>query len=221
MDIPGGILAIGGLGTAAFGLVDSTKAFWGGISCYGFGEIDTALRRFFSSRVNKTDRGNALSYASTRGVLRANWLNGTPLADQKSIAKTLVKLRLDAGNAAHLAKLTGVDADVLTSLAAKYANGGDLTAAEQNVAGRFDLLLTTLLDEAYQRADQKYRNGARALAVLFAVALALAGKWALGDATVGWRLAVIAGLLAAPLAPISKDLASALQSSVKMLQALK
>lgn len=218
IDLPNAILSIGSLGTAAFGLVDSTKAFWGGVSNCGFGHVTKVLDHLFPANVDKTDTSNPLTYKSVRDTLRANWLNGTALADQQSIAKTIIKLRLDTANAASLAGKTGVDPALLTSLATKYSNGIALTPEEQNAAGRFDLLLTTLLDEGYQRADQTYRNAAKVLAVAFSVALALGGRWALGSADVSLSAALIAGFLAAPLAPVSKDLASALQASVKTLQ---
>ena len=32
INLPDAVLAVGALGTAAFGLVDATKALWGGIS---------------------------------------------------------------------------------------------------------------------------------------------------------------------------------------------
>jgi hypothetical protein len=218
------ILAIGSLGTAAFALVDATKALGGGISGYGFGHIEDALHDLFPANVNKADKSNPLTFGSIKDTLYANWLNGMALADQQSIAKTLIKLRLDAANAAHLAEKTGVSPAVLGAIATKYTDGTPLLPTEQNVAGRFDLLLSTVLGEGYQRADQAYRNGAKFLTVVFAVLLALAGNWALGasgGAGVQWSVAFIAGLLAAPLAPISKDLASALQASVKAMQVLR
>lgn len=221
ISLPDAVLAIGSLGTASFALVDSSKAVRGGVSNLGFGHVEQVLDRLFPPGVDRADRSNALTFASVIGTLRANWLNGMSLADQKSIAKTLIKLRLDAANAAHLAGVTGVDPAVLASLAAKYATGGALSPEEQNVAGRFDLLLTTLLEEGYERADQAYRNGAKAVAWVVAVVLAVLGKLALGDPAIGWGLALLAGFLAAPLAPVSKDLASALQASVKALQTVR
>jgi hypothetical protein len=222
IDLPSAVLAVGGLGTAAFGLVDATKAFGGGVSNRGFRHVSQVLERLFSHHGSEKDMSTAVTYGSVRATLRANWLNGTAsLADQKSIAKTLIKLQLIPTTAAHLAAKTGVDPVILRSIAVKYADGSALTPEEQNVAGRFDLQLSTMIDEGYQRADQSYRNSAKVLAVAFAVVLALAGKVALGEASVTWGVALIAGLLAAPLAPVSKDLASALQASVKALQILR
>jgi hypothetical protein len=204
-------------------LVDAFKAFGGGVSNCGFGHLTTMLDRLFSganlTAGDKNDRKTLLAYGSVRAVLRANWLNGSlSLADQKAVAKTLIKLRLDASNAAQLAEATGLDATVLTSIATAYGNGAPLTTPQQDAAGRFDLQLSTIIDEGYQRADQSYRNGAKLLAVVFAVALAIGGKLALNDDTVTWGMSLLAGLLSAPLAPISKDLASALQAGAQTLQ---
>jgi hypothetical protein len=93
------------------------------------------------------------------------------------------------------------------------------------VYSRFDLIVTALLDEAYQLSDQVYRNGTRALAAVIAVLLALAGGWSImGSAFWGAKdmyLAILVGLLATPLAPIAKDLSSALATAVNTMQTLK
>jgi len=208
------VLAIGSLGVASFALVDVTKAFWGGISVRGFGFVGQLVGKLFGGALDPARSADMLQ------TLRANWINGsTALADQKSVCKTLVKLQMNSTTSAALAAATGVSAEVLASIARKYATGDPLDPAEQDVAGRFDLQLSALIDAAYQRADQSYRNSAKALAVLFAVLLALVGKLVVSN--VEWGAAILAGLLAAPLAPISKDLASALQASAKALQSVK
>jgi hypothetical protein len=38
-NLPQLVTAVGGLGTAAFGLVDATKVFWGGVNHVGFRKI--------------------------------------------------------------------------------------------------------------------------------------------------------------------------------------
>ena len=63
-----------------------------------------------------------------------------------------------------MAAATGLDAKVLTSLADKLSTGETLTAAETDAYGRFDLLLSAVLDQGYQRGDQRYRNSAKLLA---------------------------------------------------------
>ena len=209
------IAGAAGLGTAAFALVDSSKAFGGGVSNCGFGHIERVVAKFFPA-----SGGGPMSLTEVRATLRANWLNGTAFADQKAIAKSLIKLRLDADSALHLARATGVDGKVLGAVAGKITAGKPLSSGESDVYGRFDLMLTALLDEGYQRADQVYRNSAKAWSVVVAVGLAIAGV-CIVEPSVGakeWAEAVVVGLAATPLAPIAKDLTSALQAGVKVAQ---
>jgi hypothetical protein len=207
------ITAIGGLGTAAFGLVDATKVFGGGANHFGFSGIRKAVTVLIPAA------GHGLPPAKILETLQSNWFNGTDLASQKSIAKSLIKLNLDTGNAEAVAHATRVDVAVLTTVAISIGTGASLTAAQSDFFARFDLIITAILDDAYQHADQVYRNGTRALATLFAVALAFGGEYAIGAHQ--WGLAFLVGLLATPLAPIAKDLSSALATAVNALQAAK
>jgi hypothetical protein len=216
MDLSKIVVAIGGLGTAAYGVVDASKGFGGGISNRGFGDIKKVISKFIPAGGT-----SALALPSALATLRANWLNGMALADQKSIAKALVKLNLTSGSAKQMAAAAGVDGDLLTSVADKLATAKPLEQKETDVYGRFDLLLAALLDQGYQRADQRYRNSAKLLAIPVAVILAMLGAWAMSGAALTpadtWR-AIIAGLLATPLAPVAKDLSSALQAGAKVAQ---
>ena len=216
VDLSKLVLAVGGLGTAAYGVVDATKAFGGGVSRVGFGDIKKVISKLIPPSGGGTGSTSALALDSALGTLRANWMNGMAAADQKSIAKALVKLQLTQQSAGGLAAATGVDAEKLASVGKKLATKEKLTDDETDVFGRFDLLLSALLDQAYQRGDQRYRNTAKLLAVIVSVLLALAGAWALGSHRFG--LATLAGLLATPLAPIAKDLSSAIQAGAKVVQ---
>ena len=221
--LPQIITAIGGLGTAAFGLVDSTKVLWGGVNRIGFGRI--------ADTVNKLTPGAAasgLTQSKIVDTLKANWYNGTDLSSQKAIAKSLIKVGLNPGNAPALAAATGVDAGLLGAVAASIGAGTPLTAAQSDVFSRFDFILTALLDEVYQHSDQAYTNGTRLFASIFAVLLAFVAGWTLLGGTLGgylhsnemW-LALVAGVLATPLAPIAKDVASALATAVNTVQSIK
>ena len=147
------------------------------------------------------------------------------MASQKAIAKSLIKLHLSAGNATALALKTNVDSVVLGSVAGKIATGTSLTQPESDVYARFDLIVTAMLDEAYQLSDQVYRNGTRTLAAVVAVLLAISAGWSLvGNALWSSKdlaLALLVGLLATPLAPIAKDLSSALATAVNTMQLVK
>jgi hypothetical protein len=147
LDLPKVVLAIGSLGTASYGLVDVTKGFGGGISNRGFGDIKKVVAKFISA--NEKDGASALALPSALSTLRANWLNGMALADQKSIAKALIKLNLTNANAKRMAAVAGVNEELLTSVADKLATAEALTPQEADVYGRFDLLLTSLLDQGY------------------------------------------------------------------------
>jgi len=215
------IAAVGALGTAAFGLVDATKVLWGGVNNIGFGGIEKRIRSLVPEATT-----NALGVADVLETLKGNWFNGTELGSQKAIAKSLIKLNFNEANAELMAKATRVDKAVLTTVAASVRAGTALTAAQSDVYGRFDLILTALLDETYQRADQKYRNGARAWATVVSVLLAWSGAIIVNTdpahvAHVSFWVASGVGVLATPLAPIAKDLSSALATAVNGLQAFK
>jgi len=216
--------AIGALGTAAFGLADAFKMLpYGGISYVGFAFIKGAVHLFFPQSGADPDVKRLVD------TLHGNWINGRTLDDQKAIAKSLIKLRLNASTAPRFAEVTEVDAKVLALVGAKMANGEQLKPDEMNVLGRFDLALAAILDDAFQHADQRYRNAMKLLAMAIAVVLAEVGaRMAFGDGQMddASRIvlefkALLAGLVATPLAPMAKDVASALQAGAKVAGALK
>jgi len=218
------ITAIGGLGTAAFGLVDAAKSAFSGINRIGLKHINEVV-----SDLTPEEAGapiNALPQANILQTLKANWVNGVDLASQKAIAKSLIKLHLSAANARTVAVKASVDPDVLSAVAANIATGTPLSQAEGDAYSRFDLIVTALLDEAFQVSEQVYRNYTRTLAAFVAVTLAFAGGWSLVGTWNFWHssdlmLALLVGLLATPLAPIAKDLASALATAVNTMQLVK
>jgi hypothetical protein len=223
------ISATAGLGTAAMGLVDSTKAFFGGPSNFGFGYIVNAIAPFL---LNSAGTRTAFGETVILKTLKANWLNGVAKADQKAKAKSLIHLGLTQGNATALAKAAGVDAAKLESVAQKTANGASLTQDEISVLGEFDAILSAVLDAAYERGDQKYRNACKMLGFAVSTILGVLGGWIVfGDGAVGsaggyfgtWHfpLSLVVGLAATPLAPVAKDLATSLQAAASAISAVK
>lgn len=210
------ILAIGALGTAAFGLVDAFKALpGGGVSHVGFSYVKRAIGELLSSPAKV-----GLSIEQIRWSLKSQWINGVPIPDQLNIAKSLIKMQLTPDTAESLAKATGVDGAILKEVATLMLTAKPLLDVQKDVYGRFDLALTTLLDQAYQRGEQKYRNAAKACAVLVAVVLACVANRSLGH-PVEFQTAVLIGLIATPIAPVAKDIASAVQTASKAIQAWK
>jgi hypothetical protein len=221
------ITAIGGLGTAAFGLLDALKPVIPWINHIGFGGIRGTVAALTPDEPNAKQPVNTLPQKNILQSLLANWVNGTDLASQKAIAKSLVKLHLSVGNAHDLAVATNVDPLLLTQVAESIVSGTALSQPQSDAYARFDLIVTAMLDEAYQYADQAYRNWTRGLAAVIAMLLAFAG----GCILVGswqnfwWKpemfQAILVGLLATPLAPIAKDLSSALSMAVNTMQLMK
>jgi hypothetical protein len=224
-DIVNFVAAAGGLGTAAMGLVDATKAFGGGPSNFGFGYVESALEPFLAPLGGKSA---AFGKSEVLTTLKANWLNGVAKADQKAKTKSLIHLGLTKGSAARLAAAAGVDAKKLSSLAQKTADGEQPTQDEVNVLGQFDAVLSAVLDTAYERGDQKYRNACKCLAMLVATILGAVGGWIVfGNgsiaffATRDFALSLFVGVIATPLAPIAKDLTTSLQAAVSSVRSLK
>lgn len=220
------IVAIGALGTAAFGLVDATKILAGGISRIGFGHIKTALTPF----------ATALNAANTDWTytLLASWINGMDKEDQKAQAKSLIRLGMNPANAPALAAAGHVDPVALTTAMTNIETGAPLTTPDANIFGRFNASIDADLDAAYERADQYYRNACKVAAGFIAVGLAL---WA-GDLvnpttcaappaacgywfTPHFWLALLVGLIAVPIAPVAKDIASSLQTAAAAVQSAK
>src|SRR5580658_3895420 len=183
VQLPQVITAVGGLGTAAFGLVDALKPLVPPINRIGLTGINAAVKPLIPG---------APPQQKILETLEANWINGTDLASQKAIAKSLIKLNLNADNAGKLADaigLTGLKAAALqeaaTKIAAGNAPGNELKPDEADAFQRLDFAVTALLDEAYQRSDQVYRNGTRFLAMLVSVALGVAGGFTLANGHMG------------------------------------
>jgi hypothetical protein len=207
------IAAVAALGTAAFGLVDAAKAFWGGPSLSGFGYIRSALTPFAPALETV---GSAMFF----DTLKANWINGVALDDQKAKAKALIHLGINGQNAERLAAAAGVDTGGLETVAKKIDQGVDLDQQDIILIGRFDAIVSAKLDQAFERADQTYRTSTKLLAGLVAIGLALFGNISLGY-PIPWYEATLVGLVSTPLAPMAKDLASSLATAANAIGSLK
>ena len=222
------ITAMGALGTAAFGLVDATKAFGGGVSNVGFASVAKALKPFEPA----LDRATP----DWRTTLRANWINGVAKEDQKTAAKTLIRLGISADIVPTLAAAGHVDAVELARVLAAIQSGAPLTAQDAEVFGRLNAVLDAAMDAGFELGDQRYRNASKLLAGALSVGLANWAGYLLKDtAALGalhpagghfGELAVFlwasfVGLVAVPIAPMAKDLASSLQTAAAAVTSLR
>lgn len=215
------ITAIGGLGLAAMALVDALKAIPGGaVSAIGFSHVAAVADRF-SGVFSQAIGGNWLS------ILRAHWINGRPAGEQKAIIRSLLRLGLTVETAPQLAAAANVDPKALSEAAGRLVDGEALSDQDVTLLGRVEAVSGALFDGAFDLADQAYRNRARALAAVFAVILAVAGgcviddKPALKQSGEDLALYILIGLMAVPIAPITKDLVSALTASVSAVKAAR
>jgi len=212
------VTAVGGLGTAAMGLVDTTKLFRGGPSNFGFGHIEDSLAPFLDALASSSA---PFGKNAILRKLKADWLNGVAKDDQKAKAKSLIELSLSQVDVAAVANVAAVDPGELQSAVQKKASGLDASPAEAGALAQFDAMLTAVIDTAYERADQKYRNASKFLAMVTSVALGGIGGLIVGTGPYDWIFCLLAGLVATPLAPVAKDLVSALQTAVTATSALK
>jgi hypothetical protein len=231
------LAAAGGLGTASFGLVDATKAIRGGVSNAGFRYVRKAIEPFIDSAGQPGPI--AFSNADIIATLKANWLNGVAKADQKTTAKSLIRLNLTSDNAAKLAAATGVDPSELKTCAENIHKGVALTQQDFNILSRFDAIVSAVLDEGYERGDQQYRNTSKLLAAIVSIVLAaVAGGLIFTSTYVDTQvslsqkicdylqssqvlIAILVGVVATPLAPVAKDLSSTLSAAVKAVGVVK
>lgn len=213
------VTAIGALGGASMGLVDTTKMFRGGPSNIGFGHIEAGLAPFLDAIASSAAPFGKHAILRT---LKSDWLNGAAKADQKAKAKSLIQLSVSQANAAALANVAAVDAKALQSAVPKKADGGEAAAADTSALAQFESVLTAVIDEAYERGDQKYRNAAKSLAMVTSIVLSeIAGMSIWGITQENLVFFLVTGLIATPLAPIAKDVASALQTAASAAKVLK
>jgi hypothetical protein len=236
---------VAALGAAAQGLVDVTKGLWIKWDDSGYAFVKQALAPF--DPILKSALGKGQSWQET---LWAHWLNGRNRADQKAIAKSLIKLGLAPESVGMVSAIVKIDASAFaTALRAIHA-GKELTLEQVTLMEHFDAAIDARLDAAYERADRRYRSVAYNVAALIAVILAIfAGGLLFADACTAARaaamnlsnnvclpdqnliagylgsryfvLAILVGLIAIPVAPVSKDLASAISARARGIKAAK
>lgn len=214
------IAAMAAIGIAASALVDATRAFRGGIANVGFKHIETCLQQF------SPVLAAALGGEAWRDVFRAQWCNGVPKEEQKSKVRQLVRLGLSSSDPAAietLAAIGRVDAKMLGAAVKSIEGGKEELTSQQNAAlGRVQAAIAVLIDAAFERADQQYRNTARLAAGVVAVVLAVVGNWMmLPGEQIPLLFAVAVGVLAVPVAPVARDLISALSTTARSLKAIK
>ncbi|MFT3996389.1 MAG: hypothetical protein QM667_03205 [Asticcacaulis sp.] len=164
---------------------------------------------------------NLLGDGTENGTFKAVQAN-VQLLDTADLARAVGFLKGPVTPEAETMTATSEEAAV--SREAAYADEVESQKAF-DALGRFDALVRVRLEAAFDLADHEYRGRTRLTAAVTSVGLSLvcAGTYALAAKDALWgqhmALAVILGLLAVPLAPIAKDITSALKAASGALQA--
>lgn len=207
------VLATGALGTAAFGVVEGLKVF-AFIGEAGFKSIPRIL--------GPLQRTLVVAYGEDQEKLLRAQFRG----NQSELARILrqgVRAGLTEQNAPELAKTLGsVHGDALVAAITRINGGGEPTAEDRNVIGRFELAADARIDAALALAQSRYAGSARFAAGVISVLLAIAAGLVLSATheVESWSLlrSVLVGIAAVPLAPIAKDVASGLQAASQALR---
>lgn len=199
------VLAAGALGTAAFGIVEGLKSSKL-IGEAGFSTIVQMLRTLWDAL--------RVAYGSDVGhLLRAQYRG-----DSRELARVMrqgVRLGLTPGNAAMIATELGVVTPEGLADAARAVEAGlELTPQQRNVLGRFELAVDARIESALTLALDRYKRAVIIAASVVSVAIALVIGRELG---VPPRESLIVGIAAVPLAPVAKDVASALKAAATAL----
>ncbi len=206
------VLAAGALGTASFGIVEGLK-FFRFFGLLGFDEI----------RKNLGPLWDTLSVAF--GPEYKSMLEGVYFGDRADLERTLrqgIRIGLTQTNAEDAASIlntiSGVD---LKKAAAIIEAGKGLPDSLKNVVGRYELAADARVDAAMRLAEARYVVGqkisAMAVALVAAVLAGIVMYWSSYRPGIFFQ-SLIVGVAAVPLAPIAKDVATALQSAARALR---
>jgi len=241
--------AVGSLGVAAFGVTESLgKAFaftfrkrgdhrlghWGlpyvglkavltmtrplhlALRCaYGEDYPEVIAQQYRAARID----------GSAPDTIRQGVRLGLPFLDPKDGADLIAAVwHMERGHAEALALALQAEAPE-RPVAAKGKTHID---PAQALAGRFATALDARINAAFQLADEQYEAAAKMWAGVAAVILAAGFNWGLvgHDATTWWQglypwpVAIGAGLVAVPLAPVAKDLSTSLQNALTSFRSI-
>lgn len=211
------VIAIGALGTAAYGIVDGFK-FFRGWAAAGFRRIQDTLGTAVYQSLE-------IAYGTDfEKILTSQYIKDRTKGDIVQSLRQGTRVGLTPENAGTMARSLGIqiNPDKLTVIAQKIATGGTLNSSERNILSRFELAVDARIDAALSLAETRYVATMQLRASIVAISLAFAATYFMETtsnvATVNssdFLLAFVVGVMAVPIAPIAKDVASGLQSAAR------
>lgn len=201
------ILAVGALGTASFGIVEALK--WTFVGILGFGEI----KKLLGAPVMEALR---LAYgADFMSFLKAQYRNARKSGELSRTIRQGTRVGLTPETAPGLAVQMGVvDGQLLSAVAAAIQSGEELNDEQRNLLGRFELALDARIDAALALANDRYIGYVRFLASAVSIIIAIVVGNSLG---IELTISLIVGVAAVPVAPMAKDLTSAIRAASKAM----
>ena len=204
------MLAVGALGTASFGIIEGLK--WTHLGLAGFGQISKLLG-------DPVMKALQIAYGPEyRSLLQAQYRANRTSGDLPRSLRQGARIGLTPDTAEALACQVGVVGGVeLKAVAGALQKGKNLTESQRAVLGRCELALDARIDAALALANDRYIGIIRVMASFVSICIALVVWGAIAPEGVRAWMALFVGIAAVPIAPIAKDLASALQSAAKAI----
>ncbi len=232
-------LAVGALGTAAYGIVDGMKlSSWIGLA--GF-------ERLFSGRGNAGGRMWPIKHKATlepllpalkaaygadvMELLKSQYRSGRSKGDLPRTLRQGVRIgfsMIESEKIVSAAVGLGLAKSVATLAADTIKLGleqppaqdedpkpeATVTAEQRSALARLETAIDARIDATLAMADVEYVTQAKIWAMIVSIGIALWVGWLLNQ---HWEACLVVGITAVPLAPVAKDLSTALQSAVKAL----
>ncbi|HLF29438.1 MAG TPA: hypothetical protein VI566_00255 [Xanthomonadales bacterium] len=205
------VVAVGALGTASFGIVEAFKWAWIGI--LGFGQIEKQLGAPVLGALRLAYGPGYLMF------LKAQYRAGRGGSELRKTIRQGARVGLTPSTAKSLADYLGVvDPDRLAHVAELVQSGQELTDEQRGLLGRYELALDARIDAALALANERYVGCVRIHASVISIGIAL---WVGFVQGVDLKMALLIGVAAVPVAPIVKDLTSAIQAASNAMKAGK
>lgn len=212
------VLAAGALGTAAMGIVDGLK-WWEPIDVPGYNEAKEYVVAFLPAV-------EAAYGQKTDEVLKAQYRDGRAAGELPKTLRQGLRIGLVALPEDQVQRMASevrvVEAADLVQVAKALRETGDLNDAQRKVLAQFELAAHARIDAGMAIAERTYVAWQKSVAAAIAVVIALATAVALSIETEWelslWLKAMVVGIVAVPLAPIAKDVSTALSEAAKALR---
>jgi hypothetical protein len=234
-------LAVGALGTAAYGIVDGMK-FCSWIDLGGFERLFSgggkaggrmwpikhkanldpllpALKTAYGAdamELLKSQYRSGRSKGDLPRTLRQGVRIGFSMMESEKIVYAAVGLGLTKGVATLAADTIkrGLEQPLASGEEAKQEAA--VIAEQRSALARLETAIDARIDADLAMADVEYVTQAKIWAMIVSIGIAIWVGWLLNQS---WAASFVVGITAVPLAPVAKDLATALQSAVKALGA--